>query len=85
MSIFILLYCGTETDSLRATGNNEQMAESLGINTNTMKLISSMIVCGLVVGLSEEVICIVWSNNWCLRVGTGAIVIALASIVITFG
>ena len=34
--------------SIRATGNNEQMARSLGINTNTMKLIGLMISNGLV-------------------------------------
>lgn len=82
--IFIALlywYFGTEMgSSIRATGNNEQMARSLGINTDTMKLIGLMISNGLV-GLSGA-LCILYGQAADVRVGTGAIVIALASIVI---
>ena len=53
--LFIALlywFFGTEMgSSIRATGNNEQMARSLGINTDTMKLLGLMISNGLV-GLS---------------------------------
>ena len=82
--IFIALlywFFGTETgSSIRATGNNEQMARSLGINTNTMKLIGLMISNGLV-GLSGGLYAL-YGQATDVRVGTGAIVIALASIVI---
>ena len=53
--IFIAIlywFFGTELgSSIRATGNSEQMARSLGINTDTMKLLGLMISNGLV-GLS---------------------------------
>ena len=66
--------------SIRATGNNEQMARSLGINTDTMKLLGLMISNGLV-GLSGGLYAL-YGQATDVRVGTGAIVIALASIVI---
>ncbi|RHM62629.1 MULTISPECIES: ABC transporter permease [Coprobacillaceae] len=82
--IFIgLLYWffGTEIgSSIRATGNNEQMARALGINTDTMKLLGLMISNGLV-GLSGGLYAL-YGQATDVRVGTGAIVIALASIVI---
>lgn len=74
-------FFGTEMGSaIRATGNNEQMARSLGINTNTMKLLGLMISNGLV-GLSGGLNAL-YGQATDVRVGTGAIVIALASIVI---
>ena len=82
--IFIALlywFFGTEMgSSIRATGNNEQMARSLGINTDTMKLLGLMISNGLV-GLSGGLYAL-YGQATDVRVGTGAIVIALASIVI---
>lgn len=74
-------FFGTEMGSaIRATGNNEQMARSLGINTDTMKLLGLMISNGLV-GLSGGLNAL-YGQATDVRVGTGAIVIALASIVI---
>ena len=93
--IFIALlywFFGTEMgSSIRATGNNEQMARSLGINKDTMKLLGLMIsdtmkLLGLMisnglVGLSGGLYAL-YGQATDVRVGTGAIVIALASIVI---
>ena len=84
VTIFIALlywFFGTELGSaIRATGNNEQMARSLGINTDTMKLLGLTISNGLV-GLSGALYAL-YGQATDVRVGTGAIVIALASIVI---
>lgn len=74
-------YFGTESGSaIRATGNNEQMARSLGIDTNKTKVLGLMIANGLV-GLSGALNAL-YGQATDVRVGTGAIVIALASIVI---
>ncbi len=64
--IFIALlywFFGTEMgSSIRATGNNEQMARSLGINTDTMKLLGLMISNGLV-WIIWWFICSIWSSD----------------------
>lgn len=74
-------FFGTEIGSaLRATGNSEQMAKSLGINADMMKLLGLMISNGLV-GLSGALNAL-YGQATDVRIGTGAIVIALASIVI---
>ena len=74
-------FFGTELgSSIRATGNSEQMARSLGIDTDHMKLLGLMISNGLV-GLSGGLNAL-YGQATDVRVGTGAIVIALASIVI---
>lgn len=74
-------FFGTEIgSSIRATGNNEQMARSLGINTDTMKLLGLTISNGLV-GLSGGLNAL-YGQATDVKIGTGAIVIALASIVI---
>ncbi len=83
IGIIALLYWffGTELgSSIRATGNSEQMVKSLGINSNYMKLIGLMIANGLV-GLSGALNAL-YGQATDVRIGTGAIVIALASIVI---
>lgn len=82
--VFIIImywFFGTELgSSIRATGNSEQMARSLGINTDTMKLLGLMISNGFV-GLSGGLNAL-YGQATDVRIGTGAIVIALASIVI---
>ena len=79
--IMLYVFFGTEMGSaIRATGNNEQMARSLGISTDNMKLLGLMISNGLV-GLSGALYTL-YGQAIDVRVGTGAIVIALASIVI---
>lgn len=74
-------YFGTEIgSSIRATGNNEQMVRSLGVNTNTTKILGLMISNGLI-ALSGALV--TQSQGYAdVKMGIGSIVIALASIVI---
>ncbi|MEG0366780.1 MAG: ABC transporter permease [Coprobacillus sp.] len=81
--IIAILYWffGTEMgSSIRATGNNEQMVRSLGVNTDTMKLIGLMISNGLIAFSGAIVAQQQGASD--VKMGIGAIVIALASIVI---
>lgn len=81
--IIAILYWffGTEMgSSIRATGNNEQMVRSLGVNTDTMKLIGLMISNGLI-AFSGAIVAQQQGGSD-VKMGIGAIVIALASIVI---
>lgn len=79
----VLLYWffGTEIGSaMRATGNNEAMIRAQGVNTNWTKLLALTISNGLV-GLSGGLVC--QSQKYAdIGMGTGAIVIGLAAIVI---
>lgn len=81
--VVIVLYWffGTELGSaLRATGNNEHMIRALGVDTKKTKLLSLMIANGLV-AFSGALVC--QSQKYAdINMGTGAIVIGLASIVI---
>ncbi len=83
VGVIALLYWffGTEIGSaLRATGNNERMSRALGINTHVTKLLALMLSNGLV-GLSGALVC--QSQKYAdINMGTGAIVIGLAAIVI---
>lgn len=74
-------FFGTEIGSaMRATGNNEDMCRALGIDVRVTKLIALAISNGLV-GLSGALIC--QSQKYAdIGMGTGAIVIGLAAIVI---
>ena len=66
--------------SVRATGDNEQMARALGINTNLNKILALMIS-GFICSLSGALV--VQNQGYSdINMGTGVIVIALASIVI---
>lgn len=81
--IILILYWffGTEIGSaIRATGNNEKMVRSLGVNTNTTKLLGLMISNGLI-AISGALV--TQSSGYAdVKMGIGAIVIGLASIVI---
>ncbi|MDW2796472.1 ABC transporter permease [Clostridium boliviensis] len=81
--MIVLLYCffGTEIGSaMRATGNNESMIRAQGVNTNWTKLLALVISNGLV-GISGGLVC--QSQKYAdIGMGTGAIVIGLAAIVI---
>lgn len=81
MIAFLYWFFGTEIGSaLRATGNNEDMIRALGVNTKMTKLLALMISNGLV-GLSGGLVC--QSQKYAdIGMGTGAIVIGLAAIVI---
>lgn len=74
-------FFGTESGSaLRATGNNEHMIRALGVSTAKTKMIALMLSNALV-GLSGGLIC--QSQKYAdIGMGTGAIVIGLAAIVI---
>ena len=74
-------FFGTEIGSaLRATGNNEDMSRALGISTRMTKMIALILSNGLV-GLSGALIC--QSQKYAdIGMGTGAIIIGLAAIVI---
>ena len=79
--IGIYWFLGTEFGScLRATGNNENMVRANGVNTDTMKLFGLMLSNGLV-AMSGALVTQQQSVAD-VKVGTGAIVIGLASIVI---
>lgn len=79
--IFLYWFFGTEIGcTLRATGNNENMIRALGVDTKKTKLMALMISNGLV-GLSGALVC--QSQKYAdINMGTGAIVIGLAAIVI---
>lgn len=74
-------FFGTEIgSSIRATGDNEDMVRALGVNTKRMKLLALMLSNGLV-SLSGALVC-QSQKVGDIQMGTGAIVIALASIII---
>lgn len=81
--LIALLYWffGTELGSaLRATGNNIDMIRALGVNTKAMKMLALMLSNALV-GFSGGLVC--QSQKYGdINMGTGAIVIGLAAIVI---
>ncbi len=74
-------FFGTEIGSaLRATGNNEDMIRALGVSTAKTKVIA-LTLANALVGLSGGLIC--QSQKYAdIGMGTGAIVIGLAAIVI---
>ncbi len=74
-------FFGTEIGSaLRATGNNEDMIRALGVNTKVTKVIGLTLSNGLV-GLSGALVA--QSQRYGdISMGTGAIVVGLAAIVI---
>lgn len=80
---FAMLYWffGTETGcAVRATGNNAGMARAQGVNTDAMKILGLVISNGLV-ALSGGLIA--QSQTFAdIQMGTGAIVIGLASLII---
>lgn len=74
-------FFGTEIGSaIRATGNNEKMIRALGVDIKKTKMLGLMLSNGLV-GLSGALVC-QNSKYGDINMGTGAIVIGLAAIVI---
>ncbi len=79
--IIMYWFFGTEIGSaLRATGNNEAMIRALGVNTNRTKLLALMLSNGLV-ALSGAFVAQM-QKYADIGMGQGAIVIALAAIII---
>ncbi len=78
---FLYWFFGTELGSaLRATGNNEAMIRALGFNTDFGKLLGLILSNGMVATAGALV---AQSQKYAdINMGTGAIVIGLASIVI---
>ena len=83
IALIAILYWffGTELGAaLRATGNNEDMIRALGVDTNHAKLLG-LVIANVLCGLSGALVC--QSTKYAdVGMGTGAIVIGLASIVI---
>lgn len=77
----IYWFFGTEIGSaIRATGNNERMVRALGVNTDNMKILGLMLSNGLVALSGAQV---AQSQGYAdVGMGTGTIVIGLASIII---
>ena len=81
--LIVLLYwfCGTELGScIRATGNNEKMVRAMGVDTDKMKLLGLMLSNGLI-ALSGALVA-QQQGYGDVGMGTGAIVIGLASIIL---
>ncbi|MDE7227101.1 MAG: ABC transporter permease [Treponemataceae bacterium] len=74
-------FLGTEIgSSLRATGNNPRMVRALGVNTDTMKILGLMLSNGLI-ALSGALVA--QSQGYAdVGMGTGTIVVGLASIIL---
>lgn len=81
MIVLLYWFFGTEIGSaMRATGNNEAMIRAQGVNTGFIKLLALTLSNGLV-GISGGLVC--QSQKYSdIGMGTGAIVIGLAAIVI---
>lgn len=81
MIVLLYWFFGTEIGSaMRATGDNEAMIRAQGVNTNWTKLLALVLSNGLV-GISGGLVC--QSQKYAdIGMGTGAIVIGLAAIVI---
>ena len=81
LTLIMYWFFGTETGSaLRATGNNEAMIRALGVNTNSTKLLALMLSNGLVAMSGAFVAQMQKYAD--IGMGQGAIVIALAAIII---
>ncbi len=83
-ALILLLYWffGTEIGcAIRATGNNEKMSRSVGINTDTMTIIGLMIS-NAIVALSGSLIAQFDYGSALVNMGQGTIVIGLASVII---
>ncbi|HIU10078.1 MAG TPA: ABC transporter permease [Candidatus Avidehalobacter gallistercoris] len=81
VSAILYWFFGTELGSaIRATGNNPQMVRAQGVNTDTMILLGLMLSNGLV-AMSGALIA--QNQSYAdVQMGTGAIVIGLASVII---
>jgi len=79
--IFLYWFMGTELGScLRATGNNEKMVRAMGVDTDKMKLMGLMLSNGLI-AISGALVA-QQQGYGDVGMGTGAIVIGLASIIL---
>jgi len=80
IGLYVLFFKTEFGQAVIATGDNEAMARSLGISTNTMKIVGLMISNGIV-ALAGSIIA--QDNGYAdISMGIGTIVIGLASIII---
>ena len=83
MLVGVILYWffGTELGTaIRATGCNSQMARAQGVNTNSM-IVLGLLISNALVALSGALVC--QANGFAdVGMGTGTIVIGLASVII---
>ena len=86
MLVGVILYWffGTELGTaIRATGCNSQMARAQGVNTNSM-IVLGLLISNALVALSGALVC--QANGFAdVGMGTGTIVIGLASVIIGEG
>jgi len=80
IGFLFFLYSTSFGLSIRATGNNEYMARSNGVNTDSRK-IASLIISNGIIGLSGALVAQQQSGAN-VNTGTGVLVIGLASLVI---
>nr|WP_258359493.1 ABC transporter permease [Moorella sulfitireducens] len=81
--VLVLLYLFLDTElgmAIRATGDNEQMIRSLGVNTNTMKLIG-LAIANALIALSGGLIA-QYQGFADIGMGIGMIVAGLAAVII---
>ncbi|QGP91064.1 Branched-chain amino acid transport system / permease component [Neomoorella glycerini] len=81
--VLILLYLFLETElgmSIRATGDNEQMIRSLGVNTSTMKLVG-LAIANALVALSGGLVA-QYQGFADIGMGIGMIIAGLAAVII---
>ncbi len=79
--VFLWLFFNTEVGyALRATGNNADMIRALGVNTNMMKILG-LVLGNALVALAGSIVA--QDNGYAdIGMGTGIIVIGLASVII---
>ena len=80
ITILFLLYSTSFGLSIRATGDNEYMARSNGVNTDSRK-IASLVISNAIIGLSGALVAQQQSGAN-VNTGTGVLIIGLASLVI---
>jgi putative ABC transport system permease protein len=78
--VLFLLYSTSFGLSIRATGDNERMACSIGVNTDSRK-ISSLVISNAITGLAGALVAQQQSSA-SVNTGTGVLIIGLASLVI---
>jgi len=80
--LILYLFFGTELGcAIRATGSNEVVARSLGVNTDIMKVLGLMLSNGIV-AISGALIAQFDYGSALVNMGQGTIVIGLASVII---
>ena len=80
IAVFHFLYSTSFGLSIRATGDNERMACSHGVNTDSRK-IAALVISNAITGLAGALVA-QQSSGATINIGTGVLIIGLASLVI---